>query len=147
MTTRTLLAIAIIFGSAAACFAQNPNYDRCEVAAMELRTKKQHSLGVFETVIGEEELTTRAFPLPGTKLFIVSSVFYTDESMASEEGQDSMSLELTLSHTRKRDVLQSLNFANAEMPAAAPVGRVTMLVKENGKRQLVIMECRRHVRR
>ena len=36
--------------------------------------------------------------------------------MASDEGQESMSLELSFSTTRKRDVKRSLQFAEAELP-------------------------------
>ena len=103
-------------------------------------------LGSFDTVVGEEERTTKAFRLPGTKLFVVAAVFYTDESMGSPEGSDSMSLELTLSNSRRRDVLRSLSFADAEIPAKASVGRVSMLVKLAGKPRLVRMECRRQLR-
>jgi hypothetical protein len=138
-----LCAFLLVFPSAV--LAQNPNYDRCEVA-MGADNRVGRMLGSFETVMGEEELTVKAFPLPGTKLFIVASVFYTDESMASEESSDSMSLELTLSRTRRRDVLKSLSLAAAELPASVNVGRVSFLVKTSRGQQLVVMECRRHVR-
>jgi hypothetical protein len=42
----------------------------------------------FTTKIGEEELTTRHFPFPNSKLFITASVFYTDESMTSHPQGD-----------------------------------------------------------
>jgi len=37
----------------------------------------------FQPKIGEEELTTKHYPFPGSKLVITASVYYTDESMAS----------------------------------------------------------------
>ena len=37
----------------------------------------------FQPTIGEEELTTRHYSFPGSKLIITASVYYTDESMAS----------------------------------------------------------------
>ncbi len=115
---------------------------------MNVSTSKVTMLGTFITVIAEEEATTRAFRLPGTKLFIVASVFYTDESMASEKSSSSVSLELALSRSRKRDVLRSISWAEAEMPLNTfDVGRVTMLVKSSGKPQLVVMECKKNVRR
>jgi hypothetical protein len=141
-----LFACPVLLLCAAALFAQNPNYDRCEVGVTDVGTRRSRSLGAFETVIGEEELTSKAFRLPGSKLFVVGAVFYTDESMASEQGSDSMSLELTLSHNARRNVLRSLSFANAEMPVTVSVGRVSMLVTVTGRRQLVVMECRRHLR-
>lgn len=111
-----------------------------------MQTKKSTELGSFSTVIAEEELTTKAFRLPRTSLFIVASVFYTDESMASTKGQNSVSLELALSRGKQRNVLRSLSWAEAEMPLnVLDVGRVTLLVRVNGRPQFVQMECR-HVR-
>ena len=137
-----------LFLCASMTFAQSSNADRCVVTVTDMQTKKSTELGSFPTVIAEEELTTRAFRLPRTGLFIVTSVFYTDESMASEKGQDSISLELALSRGKQRDVLGSLSWAEAEMPLSTfDVGRVTMLIKVNGHAQLVLMECKKDVRR
>ena len=112
-----LFACAVLLACAAPSWAQNPHYDRCEVGVTNLSTLRSGVLGSFDTVVGEEERTTKAFRLPGTKLFVVAAVFYTDESMGSPEGSDSMSLELTLSNSRRRDVLRSLSFADAENPS------------------------------
>jgi hypothetical protein len=113
-----------------------------------MQTRKSAMLGSFNTIIGEEELTTKAFKLRNTGFFIVASVFYTDESMASEKGSDSVSLELALSKGKKRDVLGSLSWAEAEMPLSTfDLGRVSMLIKVQGRAQLVVMECKKDVRR
>jgi len=129
-------------------FAQSGNSDRCEVVLTDVKTRKSTELGTFTTVLAEEELTTRVFRLPGTKLYIVAGVFYTDESMASERGADSISLELSLSRGQKRDVLRSLSWAEAEMPLNGfDVGRVSLIVRVNGHPKMVLMECRKHVRR
>lgn len=142
------LCFACLLVCASPTFAQNSNSDRCMVTVADVQTKKTTELGSFSTVIAEEELTTRAFKLPRTTLYIVAGVFYTDESMASEKGQDSVSLELALSKSKERDVLASLSWAQAEMPLSTfDVGRVTMLIKVNGRAQLVLMECRKGVRR
>lgn len=146
MIKNFLFAGPVLLTCAAALFAQNPNYDRCEVGVTDVGSERSRSLGTFDTVIGEEERTIRAFRLPGTKLFVVGAVFYTDESMASEQGSDSMSLELTLSHNARRNVLRSLSFADAEMPLKVSVGRVSMLIKVTGRPHLVVMECCRHIR-
>jgi hypothetical protein len=148
MNNRFCFLVLLIFLCAPSILAQSAYSDRCEVASADLKTKKNTELGTFNTVIAEEELTTRAFKLPHTNLFIVASVFYTDESMASEKGPDSMSLELALSRSRKRNVLRSLSWAEAEIPLNGfDVGRVSMLVKVNGRPQLVIMECKKGERR
>jgi hypothetical protein len=98
----------------------------------------------YNTVLGEEELTTKEFKLAGSGLFIVASVFYTDESTASAKGRDCVSLELALSKGKERDVLRSLNWAAVEMPVSTfDVGRVSILIKVNGRTELVVMECRK----
>jgi len=144
---KTLSCGCALLLCASMTFAQSSNADRCTVAAADMQTKKSVELGSFTTVIAEEELTTKAFKLPRTAFFIVASVFYTDESMASEKGSDSVSLELALSKSKQRDVLRSVSWAEAEMPLSTfDVGRVTMLIKLNGSAQLVLMECKKDVR-
>jgi hypothetical protein len=140
--------LIVILVCASAAFAQSGNSDRCEVALTDVKTGRSQKLGTFTTVIAEEELTTRVFRLPGTKLNIVAAVFYTDESMASERGADSISLELSLSRGQKRDVLRSLSWGEAEMPLNGfDVGRVSLIVRVNGHPKMVLMECRKDVRR
>ena len=142
------LTCSVVLLCACSMSAQSGNSDRCEVGIVNVSTSKVTMLGTFITVIAEEEATTRTFRLPGTKLFIVASVFYTDESMASEKSSSSVSLELALSRSRKRDVLRSISWAEAEMPLNTfDVGRVTMLVKSSSRPQLVVMECKKNVRR
>jgi hypothetical protein len=144
---KTLCACMLLLW-ASTTFAQQSNSDRCTVTVADVQTKKSAELGSFDTIIAEEELTTKAFRLPRTALFIVASVFYTDESMASEKGSDSVSLELALSKGKQRDVLRSLSWAAAELPLSTfDVGRVTMLIKVNGRPQLVLMQCKKDVRR
>jgi hypothetical protein len=46
----------------------------------------------FSPLMGEEELTTRSYRFPGARLMITASVYYTDESMASSEGSDSITI-------------------------------------------------------
>ncbi len=147
--TQLSLTCLMVLVSAGPAFAHSANSDRCAVALADVRIGKSTStqLGTFTTVVAEEELTTRAFRLPGTKLYVVASVFYTDESMVSERGADSVSLELLLSKGPKRDVLRSLRWAEAEMPLHGfYAGRVSMIVRVNGRPMMVLMECRKDAR-
>src|SRR3954467_9129879 len=41
-------------------------------------------LGEFPAVVGEEELTTKSFLFPESKLVVTASVFYTDEPMPAD---------------------------------------------------------------
>jgi hypothetical protein len=145
---KTICIVSFLVLITPAISAQSRNSDRCVVTIANMKTKNATQLGVFTTTIAEEELTTKAFRLPHTRLFIVASVFYTDESMASKKGADSVSLELALSRRRARNVLRSLAWAEAEIPLNGfDVGRVTLMVKTNGQSQLVLMECKENVRR
>lgn len=153
---RNLLFIGcalLLCGSTA--YAQGGNSDRCEVAALDITGKKVDDidkgraihLGTFDTVIGEEVETTKSYRLPNTRLFVIATVWYTDESMVSGKGADSISLELAVSTTQKRDVLGSLIYADSEMPLEGfEVGRVTTMIKAERRTIMLVMECRKHVR-
>ena len=106
---------------------------------------KERKLGTFDPVVNEEELTTRSFRLPNTKLYVIASVWYTDESMGGEDSQDSIMLQLTISPKPKRDIFAGLQFAEAEVLSRNfEVARATTIYKSRGRSFLITMECRRH---
>ncbi|MDQ3817047.1 MAG: hypothetical protein M3362_05080 [Acidobacteriota bacterium] len=96
-------------------------------------------LGVFPAKISEEELTTRSFPFPNSKLVITASVFYTDESMPG----DSITLALSVSDKAERDAASAQNNAVAEVNYSANtrVVRVRKRVDVNGRNFLVGLQC------
>ena len=153
-----LLVVGFVVGTffAGDTPAQSGNSDRCEVIAIDVTGKdlskwdrlEGRRLGVFDTTMAEEELTTRIYPLPKTKLFVVASVWYTDESMASKRGADSISMQLFVSTKPKRDLQHSLLYSDAEMPLNAfDVGRVTAMAKTGRQTFILMMECKEHIRR
>jgi hypothetical protein len=153
MKSILLILFATFFASTT--YGQSGNSDHCEVVAVDVIGRnaenidkgKEIPLGSFDTIIGEEVATTKAYRLPKTRLFVIANVWYTDESMASEKGADSISLELTVSAKRKRDVLASAIYADAEFPLNGfDVGRVTTKVKAGQSTFLLVMECRKKVR-
>lgn len=91
------------------------NSDDCEVYVLDQRDNTKLLSKKFTTEIGEEVLTTKTYPLPGTKLIITASVYYTDESMASKAGSDSMQLGIVVSKRALKDALMSLNASVAEV--------------------------------
>ncbi len=158
LNLRTLFIFAcfapLFYGATA--LAQGGNSDRCEVISLDVTGKKpaqcEHlqgkQLGTFDTVIAEEQLTTKMYRLPKTKLFVVASVLYTDESMASKKGADSISLQLSVSTKRKRDILKNLVYSDAEVPLNGfDVGRVTAMIKTGRRTFMLMMECKEHIRR
>jgi hypothetical protein len=140
--------------------AQTKYSDRCTIKSIEMtgvRTSdfendpapklKPTELGTFDTVVSEEELTSKAFRLPGTNLFVVASVWYTDESLAGKDSQDSASLGLTISRNPKRDILSALQYAEAEMLMENfEVARVTTIFKTQRHSFYIEMECRKNTR-
>lgn len=97
----------------------------------------------FRTVIGEEELTTRSYPFPGNKLVITASVFYTDESMASSAGVDSMQVGIVVSEKGQKDALSAENNALAEITLyQRDTVRTKKYLNVGGRQYLVGMECK-----
>ena len=100
-------------------------------------------LGTFSTKVGEEELTTKTYRLPGSRLIVTASVFYTDESMP----RDSILLGLAISEKPEADAIGALNNAVAEAAyddhfEAVRVKRLAII---EGRRWLVGLECRKTV--
>src|SRR6185295_7256960 len=68
----------------------------------------------FRPVIGEEELTTKTYRFPRSKLIITASVFYTDESLRSVKSADSIIVAVVVSPRRQREALSAEHNAVAE---------------------------------
>jgi hypothetical protein len=83
-------------------------------------SKTTKILGTFTVKIGEEELTTKHFPIPNSKAIVSASVFYTDESMAlQKKGNDliedsSITLGIVISNKKEENALSAENSAVAE---------------------------------
>jgi hypothetical protein len=98
----------------------------------------------FRTVVAEEQLTTKSYPFPGARLFITASVYYTDESMASAHGADSMQLAVAVGPKAFPDALDADDNAAAELTlGGADTARAKKYLKVGGRRYLVGVECRR----
>jgi len=68
----------------------------------------------FYPTVGEEELTTKTYRFPRSKLIITASVFYTDESMGTSAGADSIIIGIVVSRRRLRDALSAMNNVESE---------------------------------
>ena len=98
----------------------------------------------FRTVRGEEELTTKTYRFPRSRLFITAAVFYTDESMASAAGNDSILLGIAVSGSALKDVFDVENNAVAELTSAgADAARVKKYVRVGRRLYLVGLQCNR----
>jgi hypothetical protein len=122
------------------CF---PHCHQCEVYAADIVSKRILKKVQFSPVTGEEELTNKVFRIPGTSLMVTASVFYTDESMASKAGVDSMQLALAVSKRSWPDAFRSPNNAVTEITLATfDTARVETNVRSGSRRLLVSMECK-----
>jgi hypothetical protein len=68
----------------------------------------------FEVPIKEWERTTKSYKLPGTNLFVVASVTYSENNSLTRPGPESSILELQVSEKPERDHLKSLASAVVE---------------------------------
>jgi hypothetical protein len=151
----TLLALLFISFTDEILAQAKRDVDVCSVALMKYSDENRYQqeyvferrLGTFEPVVGEEERTSRAYRIPGTKLFAVASIFFTDESIQVPEHYDSMSLQLSISRKAKHDPLNSLHTAEAETIYRIPyASRVYTPFKIRGRHKLIVMECRREAK-
>ena len=94
----------------------------------------------FLTTVGEEQVTAKTYPFPGSKLFILTRVFYTDESMPAE----SMLVGVGLSDKPQSDELWLENMAVAEVAynEQTNIVRAKQRIKVGGRLYLVGVECR-----
>jgi hypothetical protein len=94
----------------------------------------------FYTKVGEEELTTKGYPFPGSKLFITASVFYTDESMRAE----SMLVGVLVSDKLQKEALWGENTAVAEVTYDdnTDIVRAKQRLRVGGRLYVVGIECR-----
>lgn len=117
--------------------------DASPEAEARARQAGQQILGEFSTVVGEEELTTKTYPFPGSKLIVTASLFYTDESMASKSGADSVQLGLVVSLRAEKNALNAKDNAVAEVPLNRnpDVVRVKKFMEVGGRLYLIGIEC------
>jgi hypothetical protein len=94
----------------------------------------------FYTKVGEEEVTTKSYRVPGSKLFIMARVFYTDESMPAE----SMLVGVGVSEKEQSDEMWLENMAVAEVAynERTNVVRAKQRLKVGGRLYLLGVECR-----
>jgi hypothetical protein len=98
----------------------------------------------FHPVMGEEELTTKTYNFPAGKLILTASVYYTDESMASAGGSDSMVVGIVVSPQAQKDALSAEDNAVSEITHndSSDTVRAKKYMKVMGSLYLVGIECR-----
>jgi len=148
---KLILTSLVILMGANACLAQGFTKFDCSVVTVNLdspnpeviREKPVKEIGRFKVDgVGEEERLSRYFRLPSTRWFVVATLYGTDESMTSKSGPESIDMDLSLSMKRKRNIIASPAYASSETPLNTfDIGRVSMIVRVGGHREMIIMEC------
>jgi hypothetical protein len=157
---RIIVVAALFLSASVAAVAQN-NSDSCHIYLVDVKAAEQaykslppnaspevqaralasvmKILGVFPTKVAEEELTTKTFPFPDSKLVITASVFYTDESMPA----DSITLGLVVSDKAEKNAISAPNNAVSEVnyDGNTKIVRVRKYVDVNGRNFLVGLQC------
>jgi len=125
---------------AAASFTETGN-DEADAKALSVG---QTLFPEFRPVVGEEELTTKTYRFPRSNLIITASVYYTDESMASAEGSDSMLVGIVVSPKVLRDALAAENNAVSEVTNNDKLDtvRAKKYLRVNHRLYLLGIECR-----
>lgn len=104
----------------------------------------------FQPTIGEEELTTKHYSFPGSKLVITASVYYTDESMASHgesaaaSRNDSMLIGINVANRGKASAIEpQAGNAITEVTYDQHTNKIRAKqhVKVRGRMYLVGLEC------
>jgi hypothetical protein len=103
-------------------------------------------LGRFTPVVEEERLTTKNYPIVGTKQIVIVSVFYTDESMFSSKTKvaDSVLIGIAVSDKPHNSALEVSGSANVEVTYTEFTDTVRQKTRflSKGRSYLVGAECR-----
>ena len=105
----------------------------------------------FYPLVGEEELTTKHYPFPKSKLVITASVFYTDESMASHphgsfaSHSESMLIGVTVANKAKPDAISASggqsSITEVTYDEYTNIVRAKKYVTVRGRSYLVGIQC------
>lgn len=148
MTKTIVLATFMILFVMTPTLAQTRK-DACHVYVVDVELARKGSGGdktfpEFYPVMGEEELTTKTYPLPGSSFIITASVYYTDESMASAGGSNSMLLGIVVAPKAQKEAISAEDNAVSEVTDNDHLDtvRAKRFLRVNGKLFLVGIECR-----
>lgn len=153
------IVILLVIGEIWVTSEEEPGFqDTCSVMIMELTSKAIeddnsqtfNELGRFLPIVGEEDLTERAFKIPDSKQYLIARVFYTDESMAlHKEGTNndcSVLLSLTVSSTPSWSLSNCKHLSCAEIMYERPTKARVSLIFKIGKKMfmaILVYSCER----
>lgn len=163
ITKRVLMIILTLSFCSVVTYSQNTQIrgDLCHVYAVDIEKAKkgfdeyndtgntqtmaaaETKFPDFRTVVGEEELTTKTFPFPNSRFIITASIYYTDESMASSNGSDSILVGVVVSSKAEKDAISAVDNAVSESTLKdMDTVRVKKYLKVDSRLFLVGVECK-----
>lgn len=133
------LLVAQTQGDSSACF---PYCLKCQATVADPAAQKILSSVEFKPVTGEEELTQKALDVPATGLKVHAMVFFTDEALASNAGNDSIELTLAVATARQERRKEFTKKAVAEMTLNSfDTGRVSIPIYVGKKALVAVLQC------
>jgi hypothetical protein len=125
--------------------------DPTEAQALALKKKypaAEQILGEFEAIVGEEELTTKSYQVPGTRQYVTASVYYTDEMMRSDGHSDSMNLAIVISSQRHENAMLVDNNSTSQVSYNSHTDKIQVKsrIRIDGRLKLIGLECQARVK-
>lgn len=144
MIKSMICALLLIFMPSVAASSQDSGPIRCAVTLYRFHGDDGKLIKSLEFIptMGEEELTSKSLRLPGSPLYLIASVFPTDESMHSAKGADSLRLALAKSRDSKISAFDLSNNAVAEVTLNTfDTARVERRIGSGRQQVLARLEC------
>lgn len=140
---KSFLAIVMLLVPFAVTASDNecfPYCYKCDFKVIDRLGKEVLASAEFRPKTGEEELTHKILDVRGTTLKAHGTVFFTDESLASNDGYDSIRMAIAFSEAKTEP---EANSAIGEVTLKEfDTARVTTSTMWHGKRIIAFMECR-----
>jgi hypothetical protein len=144
-----LASIVVTLMLTATANAQDVKKHYCQLGFGEFNNddESKGSGAKFEVPIKEWERTTKSYGLPGTRLFVVASVTYSENNSSTKPGPESSILELQISEKPETDHLKSLASAVVETRFdSEETSFLQLFYRLNGKLFHVGFQCSRKER-
>jgi hypothetical protein len=123
--------------------------DKCQVSILDMAPNSPGSsqaIGTFDATVGEEELTTRSYKIPGIQQTVTASVFYTDESIGIEYGDSSAILGLSVGKKAVKNAIEAKDASLGEADISSQFGlvkiRIAKRIQSDGKDLSIQLECK-----
>ena len=111
LITFTFATVFLLSVFTSVAFSQEKNTDLCEVFAVNVKSEKETKIGSFTVDVSEGSSLKKAFKLPNTNLYLISSIYYDDDLESQKTGGlgDAIHLGLAISYKKTPKEKDSFN--------------------------------------